>query len=145
MGKNDELLRKAVELMGEEELTEALTLMVQEKRGELGFLLGELKKRPRHFNPYILKGLSVYAEPVALDVKTVELVAVGASTALGCEHCLEAHMGQAISKGASLDEVKDAIFVAAAITESSALSVAMRKFRQKEVALRREQKRTSGD
>lgn len=126
------LLRTAKILMKDETLTEEIAEEIEEQRGDLGFLLGMLKRRPRTFNPYLLKGMSIYREPSALDRKTVELVAVGAATALHCEHCLEAHMRRAVEEGASEDEVMDAILVAGAISESSALSVALRKFRQME-------------
>lgn len=126
------LLRTAKVLMKNETLTDEIADEIEEQRGGLGFLLGMLKRRPRTFNPYLLKGMSIYREPSALDRKTVELVAVGAATALHCEHCLEAHMNRAVEEGASEEEVLDAILVAAAISESSALSVALRKFRQME-------------
>jgi AhpD family alkylhydroperoxidase len=126
------LLRTAKVLMKNENLTDEIADEIEEQRGGLGFLLEMLKRRPRTFNPYLLKGMSIYREPSALDRKTVELVAVGAATALHCEHCLEAHMNRAVEEGASEEEVLDAILVAAAISESSALSVALRKFRQME-------------
>ncbi len=129
---NRALLKSAKTLMKDEALTEAISADIEKERGGLGFLLGMLKRRPRTFNPYMLRGLTIYREPSSLDRKTVELVAVGAATALHCEHCLEAHMKRAVEEGASGDEVLDAILVAGAISESSALSVAMRKFRQME-------------
>jgi len=95
-------------------------------------LLKVLKERPRTFNPYLLKGMTVYKEPKALDRKTAELVAVSAAAALHCEHCLEAHMGRAVAEGATLDEIMDTILVAGSISESSMLSVAFRKYKQLE-------------
>ncbi len=127
-----ELIKKAKRLMDDETLAEALAESIEEQRGVLGFLLGMLKNRPRTFNPYVLKGMTIYREPSSIDRKTAELVAVGAATALSCEHCLEAHIKRALDEGATLDEVMDAILVSAAIAESSALSVAFRKFRQQE-------------
>jgi AhpD family alkylhydroperoxidase len=131
------LVSKAKHMMEDGNLTEALAEMIIEQRGELGFLLGMLKKRPRSFNPYVLKGLSIYKEPSSLDRKTAELVAIGAATALNCEHCLEAHIPRAIGEGATLEDIMDAILVSGAISESSALSVAFRKFLQQEGKLKR--------
>ncbi len=119
-------------LLAKAELTEALAEMHKDKNGELGFLLNVMKERPRNFNPFILKGMSIYREPAALDSKTAELVAVGAAAALRCDHCLEAHLRRAMDRGASLAEVMDAILVAGAISESSTLSVAFRKYKQVE-------------
>jgi AhpD family alkylhydroperoxidase len=119
-------------LLAKAELTEALAAMHRDKKGELGFLLNVLKERPRNFNPFILKGMSIYREPSVLDKKTAELVAVGAAAALRCDHCLEAHMRRAMDRGASLAEIMDAVLVAGAISESSTLSVAFRKYKQLE-------------
>jgi AhpD family alkylhydroperoxidase len=126
------LLQQVETLLADEELADAVAAMVEKKRGALGFLLGMLKRRPRTFNPYVFKGQSLLEQPAALDPKTAELVAVGAAAALMCEHCLEAHLGRAVSYGATFEEVLDAILVAGAIAESSTLSVALRKFKQME-------------
>ena len=126
------LIREAKALLCKPELADELEESLVGRNGELGFLLKVLKERPRTFNPYLLKGMTVYKEPKALDRKTAELVAVSAAAALHCEHCLEAHMGRAVAEGASLDEVMDTILVAGAISESSMLSVAFRKYKQLE-------------
>ncbi len=119
-------------LLAKAELTEALAELHKDRNGELGFLLNVMKERPRNFNPFILKGMSIYREPSILDRKTAELVAIGAAAALRCDHCLEAHMRRAMDRGASLAEIMDAILVAGAISESSTLSVAFRKYKQLE-------------
>ncbi len=126
------LVLKTKSLMGDEDLTEALAELVVKNYGDLGFVMKVLKERPKTFNPFIFKGMSTYKEPSAINKKTAELIAVGASAALRCEHCLEAHIRRATSEGASLDEVMDAILVAGSISESSTLSVAFRKYRQQE-------------
>jgi AhpD family alkylhydroperoxidase len=71
-------------------------------------------------------------KPTTLDVKTAELIAVGAAAALMCDHCLEAHINRAVAEGATFEEVLDAILIAASIAESSTLAVALRKFKQLE-------------
>lgn len=124
------LLETAKSLMEDESLAEELARSIEDQRGRLGFLLSTLRKRHRTFSPYVLKGMSVYREPSAIDRKTAELAAISAATALRCEHCLDAHMARAVEEGASLDEILDVMLVSAAICESSTLSVAFRKFRQ---------------
>ena len=126
------LIRNAKALLCKPELAEELAELHAGKNGELGFLLNVMKERPRNFNPFLFKGMAIYKEPSRIDRKTAELVAVGAATALHCEHCLEAHLKRAMDEGASLDEIMDAILVAGAISESSALSVAFRKYQQLE-------------
>jgi AhpD family alkylhydroperoxidase len=126
------LVREAKTLLGKAELAEALADLHKDPQGNLGFILKVLKERPRNFNPWILKGMAIYKEPSSLDRKTAELVALGASAALRCDHCLEAHMRRAMNEGASLEEIMDALLVAGAISESSTLSVAFRKYKQLE-------------
>ncbi len=133
-GANDKktLLLQARNLLKQSELAEALAEAHAGRNGELGFLLKVLKERPRNFNPFLLKGMAIYKEPSVLDRKTAELVAIGAAAALRCDHCLEAHMTRAMDEGASLNEIMDAVLVAGAISESSTLSVAFRKYKQLE-------------
>ena len=136
MAKKNNIVKQAEALMKDKGLTEALAAEIEKQRGGLGFLLGMLRERPRTFNPYLLKGRSVY-NPTTLDRKTAELVAVAAATALRCEHCLEAHMERAMQEGASLEEIMDVLLISGAISESSTLSVAFRKFKQKEGRVKR--------
>jgi AhpD family alkylhydroperoxidase len=129
-GRN--LLKQVKTLLRDEKLTEELCDEILEHRGSMGFLLNMLKERPRTFNPFILKGESIYRDPVAIDRKTAELAAVAAATALQCEHCLETHINRAVDEGATMEAIMDVMLVAGAIGESSLLAVAFRKFRQKE-------------
>jgi len=134
------MIHKVREQLGDERLTEALVESLREQHGSLGFILNVLKERPRNFSPFILKGMSIYKEPQALDRKTAELVAIGAAAALRCEHCLESHMHRARAEGASLDEIMDALLIAGAIADSSTLSVAFRKYKQLEGKTRKSDK-----
>jgi 4-carboxymuconolactone decarboxylase len=136
MAEKKNMVKQAEALMKDEALAEELAAEIEKQRGGLGFLLGMLKERPRTFNPYILKGRSVY-NPASLDRKTAELVAVAAASALRCEHCLEAHMERAMQEGASLEEIMDVLLISGAISESSTLSVAFRKFKQREGMIRK--------
>lgn len=128
--KKRNLLKTVTSLLKNEKLAEELAQSIEEQRGHLGFLLNTLRRRHRTFSPYVLKGISVYREPAAIDRKTAELAAISAAAALRCEHCLDAHMTRAVEEGASLDEILDVMLVSAAICESSTLSVALRKFLQ---------------
>ena len=141
MAKKNSPMKQAEALMQSRVLTDELAEAVERQRGGLGFLLGTLRERPRTFNPYLLKGRSVY-NPVSLDRKTAELVAVASASALRCEHCLEAHMAGALREGATLDEIMDVILISGAISESSTLSVAFRKFKQQEAKLDRKRKKS---
>ena len=135
--KKKYLVKKAKALMEDSRLTDELAEMIEQQRGDLGFLLRTLKGRPRTFNPFAIRGKFLFKEPHALDRKTAELVAISAATAYRCEHCLEAHLGRAVAEGATLEEILDTMLISAALAESSTLSVALRKYKQLEGKLER--------
>jgi hypothetical protein len=45
------LLQQVAAMLEDDRLTEAITEMYENERGDLGFLLNTLKRRPRTFNP----------------------------------------------------------------------------------------------
>jgi AhpD family alkylhydroperoxidase len=64
-----------------------------------------------------------------LSRRVKELIAIGASMALGCKGCLEGHLKKAIKEGATPDEVSETIAVAlgvgaAAIVDKSDIAAA---------------------
>ncbi|MCC6189116.1 MAG: carboxymuconolactone decarboxylase family protein [Anaerolineales bacterium] len=127
------LLAELLELVDRDaQAAERVISILRERHGDLGFLMRTLSRRPGVFVPQALRGVQLYDAPHALDPKTAELAAVAAAAALMCEHCLQAHMSAARSKGASLDEIFDVLLIAGSIAESSTLAVALRKFRQLE-------------
>lgn len=67
-------------------------------------------------NPDIMRGhrtvMQTAQSPRALDAKTTELMALAIAIAQRCEGCVVYHAKQSLNKGASRDEVLDAIAVA---------------------------------
>lgn len=59
-------------------------------------------------------------EAGALDEKTKQLIAVAVAHVTQCPYCIKAHVPQAIRKGATKEEIMEAIWVAAAGRASSA-------------------------
>lgn len=109
----------------------ALVDLIREQYGGIGFLYRTLaEENPDAFIRYVLDGDSVLGTPRSLDPKTQELVAIASATASLCDHCIKAHIGSARSNGASWQEILDTILIAAHVTESSALSVALRSYKQ---------------
>lgn len=99
--------------------------------GGTGFLMRTLaEENPEVFIRYALEADRRLGAPRVLEPKIIELVAVAAATALLCDHCLRAHIGSARANGATWEEILDTILVAAHTAESSALSVALRAFKQ---------------
>jgi AhpD family alkylhydroperoxidase len=111
--------------------TTALLDFFKEQYGGTGFLLRTLaEEKPEVFIRYVLDEDRLLGPPRALDPKSQELVAIASATALMCDHCIKAHIGSARSNGASWEEIFDTILIAAHTAESSALSVALRSFKQ---------------
>ena len=129
----DSLLEAVASLIQDEAaVTQELLERLRERDGQVGLLLRVLSRRPEAFVRHVMHSARLYHAPKAIDPKMAELAAVAAAAALMCDHCLEAHMRAARRKGATLEEIFDVLLIAGAITESSTLSVAFRKFRQLE-------------
>ena len=57
--------------------------------------------------------------PSAIDRKTKELVAIGASLAAKCQGCLEGHIKKALKFGASREEISEAIAIAIGVNAAA--------------------------
>ncbi|MCZ2339703.1 MAG: carboxymuconolactone decarboxylase family protein [Chitinophagales bacterium] len=62
---------------------------------------------------------SVFKEGV-LDEKTKQLIAVAVAHVTQCPYCIRAHVPQAMKKGASKEEIMEAIWVAAEMRAGAA-------------------------
>lgn len=82
--------------------------------GEVG------EHRPELFQAYQEWSDRVFAEG-ALTARTKHLIALAVAHALQCAYCIDAHAQASAGKGASLDEVTEAIHVAAVIRGGSVL------------------------
>jgi AhpD family alkylhydroperoxidase len=116
-----------------EETRTAILEFFKEEYGGTGFLMRTLaEESPEVFVRYALEADRRLGAPRVLEPKIIELVAVAASTALLCDHCLRAHIASAHTNGATWEEILDTILVAAHTSESSAVSVALRAFKQEQ-------------
>ncbi|NUN97386.1 MAG: carboxymuconolactone decarboxylase family protein, partial [Candidatus Omnitrophica bacterium] len=55
----------------------------------------------------------------ALDRKTKELIALGVSAATGCQGCLKGHLRKSLHMGITLDEIREAIAIAAGVAAAT--------------------------
>jgi AhpD family alkylhydroperoxidase len=62
------------------------------------------------------------ATPGHLDVKTKELIAVGCSIMADCLPCFDHHYRMAVQNGATVEEVKEAIATAIAISAGNKIA-----------------------
>ncbi|HLS29949.1 MAG TPA: carboxymuconolactone decarboxylase family protein [Flavobacteriaceae bacterium] len=77
----------------------------------------EMAKRKADLAPKQIEAWRNFSKTVfkegALDVKTKELIAVAAAHVTQCPYCIKAHTSGAMRKGASKEEIMEAIWVAA--------------------------------
>lgn len=68
------------------------------------------EKKSKVYRSFLEMEKNTYCDG-ALKKKEKELIAIGISLVINCESCLEWHIGQALSDGASDDEILEAIEV----------------------------------
>jgi AhpD family alkylhydroperoxidase len=69
-----------------------------------------LSKRSKVYQAFLEMEQVTYAEG-ALKSKVKQLIAVGISVVINCESCMQWHIEQAVAKGASGEEIMEAIEV----------------------------------
>lgn len=70
-------------------------------------------------------------EPKSLDKKTKELIALAVGTALQCTYCIDSHVQKAKAAGATSEEMKEAVYVAAAVRAGATLSYGKKAWEEK--------------
>jgi AhpD family alkylhydroperoxidase len=123
---------KDIEEMGEKELqevTDRILAQIERIYGKVPLVSEELSRRPDVFIPYTRLSKAILYKGKALDERTRELVAIGASTALGGEHCLNVHVPQALRCGATAEEVFEAMLVGSMMAMTNTQAISMRRFR----------------
>lgn len=81
---------------------------------------------PRLRNVYLSFYKESYFTPSALDLKTKELIAIGASLVAKCEGCLHGHIKKALELGATKQEISDAIVIAVGIAAAGVVDMSDR-------------------
>ena len=125
--ENKELIRALLE--NRDSIQEDIFLDSKAMLGMVPFILKLMARRPEFMIFSCLKDFYVL-RPKSLEPKTAELLAVAAAAASGADQCLKVHMNAAARAGASEDEILDAIFIAALISQTKILASSLRTFRQ---------------
>ncbi len=115
--KLEKILKKPPEEAAEELLKE-----VEKAYGEVPYILNFMKQSPELLVAKILYDNEIIREFKRLDAKTVELISIGVSAALRCEHCLKLHIRVAQRLGATKEEIFDAILIAGSLANASVLA-----------------------
>lgn len=111
-----------------------------EKRAEADELLKRIEKfygfvplvnqvlsdKPDVFIPFVELNKNAFFKRGALSVKTRELLAISAATALGSEHCLNVHINMAREQGASRDEIMESMVIGSLLSMTKSQSYAFR-------------------
>jgi AhpD family alkylhydroperoxidase len=112
--------------MDPEEATEELLESVEKYYGEIPYILQFMKETPELLVPKILYDSAIIREFKRLDPKTVELISIGVSAAIRCDHCLGMHIRIAEKLGLSKEEIFDAILIAGTLSNATVLAYATR-------------------
>jgi len=112
--------------MDPDEATEALLESVEKYYGEIPYILQFMKETPELLVPKILYDSAIIREFKRLDPKTVELISIGVSAAIRCDHCLRMHVRIAEKLGLSKEEIFDAILIAGTLSNATVLAYATR-------------------
>lgn len=112
--------------MDPEEATEELLESVEKYYGEIPYILQFMKETPELLVPKILYDSAIIREFKRLDPKTVELISIGISAAVRCDHCLRMHIRVAEKLGLSKEEIFDAILIAGTLSNATVLAYATR-------------------
>jgi AhpD family alkylhydroperoxidase len=92
----------------------------------------EKKQRPYLFTEAVSKELNVAFKNLASEImkdsalssKNKSLIALACAVAIKCEYCIKAHKENALTTGATMDEIKEAAAVASQVRLGSGLTFA---------------------
>lgn len=115
--KLEKILKKPPEEAAEELLKE-----VEKAYGEIPYILNFMKQSPELLVAKIHYDNEIIREFKRLDAKTIELISIGVSAALRCEHCLRLHIRVAQRIGATKEEIFDAILIAGSLSNAAVLA-----------------------
>lgn len=109
------------------EKTDKILARIEEVYGFVPVVNQILSTRPDIFLPMVDASKAIL-EHGDLDGKTKALCAVAAASAIGGEYCVEVQMKHAQDRGATQDEVLEAIMVGCYMALTRSQSYALRKF-----------------
>jgi len=109
-----------------DEVVDDLMDAVEKYYGEVPYILQYLRDTPELLVPKILYDSAIIREFKRLDPKTVELISIGVSAAVRCDHCLRMHIKIAEKLGIPKEEIFDAILIAGTLSNATVLAYATR-------------------
>ncbi len=116
-----EKMKQILEKDPDEAVSEVLS-GVEERYGEVPYILEFMRDMPEFLIPKVMYDNSIMREFDHLDPKTLELICIGVSSALRCEHCMKMHIRVGHRLGISKKELFDAILIGGAMSNASVLA-----------------------
>jgi len=110
---------------GKDKSAKELLERVEKETGEIPLIYKKMAQRPEVLISHLLYKCAV-TETSTLEPKIVELICLAVGSALNCPHCTEYHMRAAKAKGATKDEILEAILLAGSLAQASVLADAYR-------------------
>ncbi|MGP8330261.1 MAG: carboxymuconolactone decarboxylase family protein [Methanosarcinaceae archaeon] len=95
---------------------------VKKRYGEIPYIMDFMKSMPELLITKVLYDNSIMREFKRMDPKTVELISIGVSSALRCDHCLKMHIRVANRIGITKEEIFDAILIGGTLSNASVLA-----------------------
>lgn len=116
-----EKIKKILDQEPEEAVADMLE-DVEERYGEIPYIINFMKDMPELFISRMIYENSVMRQMTLMDPKTVELISIAVSSALRCEYCLRTHLRVAKRLGITKEEMFSAMLIAATISSAAVLA-----------------------
>ena len=81
-----------------------------------------MRQSPELLVTKVLYDNAIFREFKRMDAKTIELISIGVSAALRCDHCLKMHIRVAQRLGVTKEEIFDAILIAGTLSNAAVLA-----------------------
>ncbi|WP_245926591.1 carboxymuconolactone decarboxylase family protein [Methanospirillum lacunae] len=122
-----EQIIKSVLESGAAETAQSWMDAILAENGRVPLIFERMAERPEVLVSHLLYKTSVL-KTSTLEPKYVELISIAVSSALRCNHCTDYHVQAAIRKGATKDEILEAILIAGLTSQSTVLADAYRTY-----------------
>ncbi len=122
----EQIIKNIVE-SGAAETAQSWMDAILAENGRVPLIFERMGERPEVLVSHLLYKTAVL-KTSTLEPKYVELISIAVSAALRCNHCTDYHVQAAIRKGATKDEILEAILIAGLTSQSTVLADAYRTY-----------------
>ena len=122
----EQIIRNILET-GAAETAQSWMDAILDENGRIPLIFERMAERPEVLVSHLLYKTAVL-KTSTLEPKYVELISIAVSAALRCNHCTDYHVQAAIRKGATKDEILEAILIAGLTSQSTVLADAYRTY-----------------